>query len=395
MKKALLLICMMAFFGTIFADTWDDNQPTDGIVVFTVDHDGPKTNIRSSAGGKVVYTIGTDSTFTFIMKDGMKAVNGWVRIPDDCLYWYDEDADGHNVEIEKYGLAKQRIKLTGSTTGYWIHSSKLQVMIFSEAEIRKEANKSSEMVYKANNFQNVIPLEYKNGWLKVQTLDKKYTGWMNEEWVAQHSLLFNTDCTCGEGEEYVLCMGNTFYGKYFVNGGIGIRQFVEAVSLTPDNKWAKTPTFDAKNGFFSYSNVSTDENVSYNGAYWNRKDGSKLFIVSYTQNIIKPDYDSENDVDIDCKWGKATILTSADKDGNIRYKDTGFRAFLYDAKEKALVALEEVPFKGMPETKLHRFLELPQQGYDIRIREFDPKQSKAPAQYHTLKWNGMTFDYVK
>jgi len=398
MKKILALCSLLATCGTLCADSWQENYPEDGLVLRICDTDGPKTNIRTSAGGAVACTLSTDSAYTFIVQPGMKAQNGWIRIPDDCVYWYDADTDGHGVDLESHGKAKQRRVLKGSKTGYWIHSSKVRLLLSSNIAIYSQPNTASDVIARFNYMPEPTLLEYQQGWLRVQTPDKKYSGWVESVQAIQHPLLFNDDCTCGEGmEEGVCCMGDNFYGALYVNDGLGIRQFVNALGLIPaGSEWDEGTEFDAKNGYFSFSQEG-DGHVNYNAAIWNRKDGTKLFIFSYSRCELQMSYNPESDTDFVSPWGKVTFTNTikiGTEEGRY-FQDTGYRAFVYDAKQKALMPLEESPFVGLPESQLHRFFELPQQGKDIQVREFDPTNYDIDPVYHTLKWNGMTFDYIK
>ena len=181
------------------------------------------------------------------------------------------------------------------------------------------------------------------------------------------------------------------YGKTLnVKGGVGIEQFVTAILDTRPNEWSRDPVYDRKNGYFSYFEEGAGS-VNYNVCYWNRKDGKKLVIMSYRENDFGKRTNPQSSA-----WG---YFSSYNYDeANPQSEDaiqmeTGFRAYLYDEAKKQLVPLATPPFNGFPNPQdANYFLELPQQGKNIMVYESVSYDQKIR---HTLKWNGMTFDFQR
>lgn len=183
------------------------------------------------------------------------------------------------------------------------------------------------------------------------------------------------------------------YGKAVqVKGGAGIVQFVEAILGYKPEDWSREAVYDKPNGYFHYYEEGAGH-IDYYVSYWNRKDGKKLVIMSYDASdfgrLIKKQTSP---------WGcySSFAYEGADAESGLDRinVDTGFRAYLYDEVKKQLVPLATPPFKGFdnPVDK-HYQLILPQKGKDIRVRE--QKGIEGDYVYHTLKWNGMTFDFIR
>lgn len=178
----------------------------------------------------------------------------------------------------------------------------------------------------------------------------------------------------------------TLNKKFDVKGGAGIEQLVMSLGifskdyLEPDN-------FDKKNGFFEFFEEG-DGHCKYNACYWNRSDGKKLFIISYDCIECETLKSFE---DVTSPWGYCEM-----QDTNEEYAyiyDTGCMAYIYNEATKQLVPMKTPPFKGLDMSKRnHYFLELPQKGKDIIVREHLTWEITVS---HTLKWNGMAFDFVK
>lgn len=201
-------------------------------------------------------------------------------------------------------------------------------------------------------------------------------------------------------------IGDQLNHSFKVTGGAGIKQFVSALEPFDKEFWQYCePTVDQANGYFEWGDEG-DGSIAYNAAYWNCKDGAKLFIISW--NHCEHYYFPEED-----KWKFGTISSVGN---NYRYEvfgidnpdnvhdgtvscygyDTGYIVYIYDEGTKMLTPLKFAPFSGMPETNAHRYLLLPRKGKDIEVMETiytdgsDPKN-----EFHTLKWNGNSFDYIK
>ena len=173
------------------------------------------------------------------------------------------------------------------------------------------------------------------------------------------------------------------YGKTFkVEGNPNIESFVKSLFQNNVKEWGEDTIYDKKNGYF-WGSTSGDVYTVYNVCYWNRKDGKKLVIMSYNKQ-------SETDAAITPKsstWGYMHTWPSNDTN------ETGFRAYLYDEAKHQLTPLDTPPFEGWTSNlRTHYFLLLPRVGKDINICE-ESKQYEH--KYHTLKWNGMTFNFIK
>ena len=57
--------------------------------------------------------------------------------------------------------------------------------------IRQSPSASAPVVYKFKKEIQLRPMDIKGEWVKVQTTDGKYTGWIEEEWLCGNSL---TNC---------------------------------------------------------------------------------------------------------------------------------------------------------------------------------------------------------
>ncbi|RUL59693.1 SH3 domain-containing protein [Prevotella koreensis] len=138
------------------------------LTVFIHDTNGKYTNLRSTPNGKIVKKLSTKGTFILEVEDPR---NGWWEIDDDIF-----DCD-----------EEKEIDLDNSNHDYFIHYSTIAVGTRNyggqRLYLRKAANEKSAVVYTFNEEIELRPMDIKNGWVKVQTLDKKHTGWIEEEWL--------------------------------------------------------------------------------------------------------------------------------------------------------------------------------------------------------------------
>lgn len=220
------------------------------------------------------------------------------------------------------------------------------------------------------------------------------------------------DCNCGEGddcqEEYQNSapleydrLNQMFSSETAPN----IRKFASLLELTFENE----EQCDLKNGYFETS-YEGDGAGEWRGALWKRNDGSRLYIVSYLKNDFVH-YDPNSELEFGSvsarlfsmaynvcytETFKPVNLEEVKVESQFATTETGFVAFLYNPQTHQLEPIQQLSklFNNMPNNNVHRFLEVPRNGKDIKVREgmynFDNKYT-----YHTLKWNGMTFDYVK
>ena len=166
-KKLFVLMTLMTWLSV--------DVSAQSLGVFTYDNSGKFTNVRNAPKGKVVDKIPTD---VCAMIGVEKPTNGWWKLTDNT--YETGDFDG---------------KLKGSTTGYWIHYSVLGMGTRNYGGetlyIRKNPSESAPVVYKFKKEIVLRPMEIKGEWVKVQTCDGKYTGWIEVEWLCGNSL---TNC---------------------------------------------------------------------------------------------------------------------------------------------------------------------------------------------------------
>jgi len=180
-------------------------------------------------------------------------------------------------------------------------------------------------------------------------------------------------------------MWMTHNETYNVKGNPNIVSFVEAIFNTPKADWDRDPVWDLRNGYFSYFEEGAGS-ISINVSYWNRKDGKKLVVMAYQTADF-----SECPNALVSSWGHRCWEPIPDVEGGI-VREAGFRAYLYDAQKKQIVPLDNPPFKGFdgPKEAIY-YLELPQKGKDIRVREH--VTGTYYDIYHLLHWNGMEFEF--
>lgn len=173
---------------------------------------------------------------------------------------------------------------------------------------------------------------------------------------------------------------------YKVKGNPNIVSFVEAITGTAKDGWIDgDPVYDLRNGYFSFSQEGAGS-IHMNISYWNRKDGRKLVVLAYEVNDF-----GECPTAIVSSWGHRCWEPLDGVDGGM-VKEAGFRAYLYDAEKKQLEPLDNPPFRGFdgPKEAIY-YLELPQKGKDIRVREH--VTGTYYSIYHLLHWNGMEFEF--
>ena len=168
MKKivCILFVLLTSMSTSVFAQS---------IGVFTWDSKGKYTNVRNAPGGKVVDRIPTNVPAMIGVKE---PTNGWWKLVDN-----------------EYDTGDEQGKLKGSTTGYWIHYSVLAMGTRNygnqKLTLRKSPNAKAAAVYSFAKEILLRPREIKDDWVKVQTIDGKYTGWIEEEWLCGNAL---TNC---------------------------------------------------------------------------------------------------------------------------------------------------------------------------------------------------------
>ncbi len=166
-KRVFLLISMLAWLSVCVS--------AQQLGAFIADNDGSYTNLRDAPKGKIIDRIPNEE---YPMIGIEKPTNGWWKLIEH--YYYTGDG----------GTA-----LRDSTASHWIHYSVLAVntrnyggqMLY----LRKSPKTSARIVFKFKDERTLRPMDYKDGWVKVQTEDKKYVGWIEEDWLCGNSL---TNC---------------------------------------------------------------------------------------------------------------------------------------------------------------------------------------------------------
>lgn len=183
-------------------------------------------------------------------------------------------------------------------------------------------------------------------------------------------------------------------GNFKVEGAPCVQSFVEALPIySKEYGWYNDPEIDNRNGFFQYSEEGSG-GLFYYGAVWRRKDGSRLFILSYRETEWT---DSEGRTERFTRhsgspwyYSSTEVMMGGENQDEKSFldHDTGFAAYLYNEATHTLELLPEPPIDGWQPQETHRFLILPQKGKDIEVQEGVDEE---PTSY-TLKWNGMTFE---
>jgi len=168
MKKTLIMLFVLL---TVMSAT----VSAQSLGVFTWDSKGKFTNVRNAPNGKVVDRIPTSEAAMIGVE---KPTNGWWKI------------DGNDYDTGDF-----QGTLKGSSTGYWIHYSVLAMGTRNYGKekltLRKSPDAKSAAVYSFTEEILLRPMEIKDDWVKVKTIDGKYTGWIEVEWLCGNSL---TNC---------------------------------------------------------------------------------------------------------------------------------------------------------------------------------------------------------
>lgn len=385
MKKILTSTLLALCTFTAMAQV--ENEPEKGFVVSVYDTDGEFTNVRAGAGGAVIDKLKTGDTYNFILGDGISDQNGWVKIPGGVVYKYDDYGEAEP-------MSHFETKLKASATGHWIHNSVLQVYSNVLGVImRAEPSKTAAVSYEISYQIKLHPIKAKGDWLYCKTWDGKHQGWIARDGIAVPYLMYYPGDPDNNAYQYI---AENKMRPIKVNGNADIEGFVDALGLAGEYGWGRDPIFDKANGYFHYREEG-DGSIEYWGAYWNRNDGKKMFLLSFCQvGCSGSEYKSNMPSASNSNEWFTVTTEDPDEYGNIFYYESGCMAYLYNPTTKKLEPMKTLPFNGMPATKEVRRFKLPQQGKDITVdqhditdRDFDRMTE------HTLKFNGLTFDWVK
>lgn len=184
------------------------------------------------------------------------------------------------------------------------------------------------------------------------------------------------------------------YNKPFkVSGGIGIEQFISALGIEGEYGWSTDPTFDKINGYFEYSEEG-DGAYRLKASYWNRTDGKKMFILCF--NISEwAEASACAGVERVTDWYEVRVgHPNPESKESCVIRESGVVAYLYNAETETLEPMMARPFNNIPATSDMMSFCPPQKGKDIEICQYGVDEFEE-SEYHTLKFNGQTFDYVK
>ncbi len=177
-------------------------------------------------------------------------------------------------------------------------------------------------------------------------------------------------------------LGTALNKPFKVKGGAGIVQFASAFNNVLPIEM-ETAMIDRKGGYISYAEEG-DGCYNVNMCIWNRKDGKKLFVVSYYINENVPTGTAAGK----CSKYHYNALRKGFSPDFKYLCNTGFRSYLYNAQTATLEPMAEFPVNQLPRTGAENdayFMNLPQTGKDITlIMGLEDETS-----YHTLVWNGM------
>lgn len=156
MKKIILTIAIMVVALSAYAQT--------SAFAYIFDRSGTPTNVRNAPKGKVVQKLSdVDGGYVVLL---LEVKNNWWKI--DPVVEVCGDVDD------------AQIKLSGSKTGYWMHNSVLQFNITGDPKnvLRQTPNGKPVKVATSHLWDGLHPLEIQGEWIKVVSVDKRYTGWM-------------------------------------------------------------------------------------------------------------------------------------------------------------------------------------------------------------------------
>lgn len=164
------------FFALLTMITWlSVSVNAQSLGVFTYDSNGKFTNVRNAPKGKVIDKVPTDVRAMIGVE---KPTNGWWKIVGNTYDTGDEE-----------GVLKP------SATGYWIHYSVLGMGTRNYGGqtlyIRQSPSANAPVVFQFKKEIVLRPMDIKGEWVRVQTSDGKYTGWIEADWLCGNSL---TNC---------------------------------------------------------------------------------------------------------------------------------------------------------------------------------------------------------
>lgn len=178
-------------------------------------------------------------------------------------------------------------------------------------------------------------------------------------------------------------LGTALNKPFKVKGTAGIVAFANAFAKVLPIEM-EAAEVDRKGGYTSYSEEG-DGPYNVNMCIWNRKDGKKLFVVSYSIHENVPGGSKAGT----CSKYHYSALSKGITPDFAMLVNSGFRSYLYNAQTATLEPMAVFPVDELPRTGAEHesyFLNLPQEGKDIILTL---GQDLEYTSYHTLVWNGM------
>ena len=169
MRRILSVLAMAAF--AIYANAQ--------IGAYVLDNVGEYTNIRNAPRGKVVKRLTREYSYMIMMRV-RNVRDGWWEIVPNTLVTAD---DGMMVNLDN---------VEGPC---YIHYSVIALDTRNYGGqrlcLRKSPSKDGAVTFSFLDEISVRPIGVRGGWVKVQTTDRKHTGWIEYKWLCPNPL---TDC---------------------------------------------------------------------------------------------------------------------------------------------------------------------------------------------------------
>lgn len=169
MRRILSVLAMAAF--AIYANAQ--------IGAYVLDDVGKYTNIRNAPRGKVVKRLTREYSYMIMMRV-RNVRDGWWEIVPNTLVTAD---DGMMVNLDN---------VEGPC---YIHYSVIALDTRNYGGqrlcLRKSPSKDGAVTFSFLDEISVRPIGVRGGWVKVQTTDRKHTGWIEYKWLCPNPL---TDC---------------------------------------------------------------------------------------------------------------------------------------------------------------------------------------------------------
>lgn len=139
-----------------------------GLVVYVIDN-GTTTQVCNAPRGKVVMQLPAGNGYKFEVET---VHDGWWRLSDEQEVW-------SSVVFPYQGLAHK-----------WVHYSSLGLSTRNPhgevIALRVAPTEAAVTICVLQGEVQMHPLDFKGEWCKVQTFDKKYTGWLRKKWLSPH-----------------------------------------------------------------------------------------------------------------------------------------------------------------------------------------------------------------